>query len=431
MEDFVYLISNGLIFNLLTFVSFWEIPGFKKKQAFALLFLNTVIKILFFISGFGNVKDTRFSELVFSLIGLGIYHLCIPIGLFQLLFYYLLIVDYLIVVRGIVSYVSVLYLSIHTQSWGSILLGWALYTLIFPLMTVYTRRAYTLLSTLYIQPIWHTIWLIPAANTVMVLLNTNAFDDESVNARFLFSRILLLVGTLATCILLLYMLKSVVRETVLKEQLKYGEQILSLQREQYSNLQKRVNEVRRTRHDLREHLRVLRAFLAEGKTEELRNYIENYTLSLPVDNTRRYCKNAALDSLLHYYAEKCADAGIVYQVDLSLPEQLPVPDSDLCVVIGDVIENGMEICAGQQDAYIRVAAQVFGKNIISIVVDHTAKTSPLNRDEERKDKISIRAQVVRFLAKQCHGTADFRWGDGVLYASILLNPLMEDGRKDT
>ena len=367
MEDFVYLISNGLIFNLLTFVSFWEIPGFKKKQAFALLFLNTVIKILFFISGFGNVKDTRFSELVFSLIGLGIYHLCIPIGLFQLLFYYLLIVDYLIVVRGIVSYVSVLYLSIHTQSWGSILLGWALYTLIFPLMTVYTRRAYTLLSTLYIQPIWHTIWLIPAANTVMVLLNTNAFDDESVNTRFLFSRILLLVGTLATCILLLYMLKSVVRETVLKEQLKYGEQILSLQREQYSNLQKRVNEVRRTRHDLREHLRVLRAFLAEGKTEELRNYIENYTLSLPVDNTRRYCKNAALDGLLHYYAEKCADAGIVYQVNLSLPEQLPVPDSDLCVVIGDVIENGMEICAGQQDAYIRVAAQVFGKNIISIL----------------------------------------------------------------
>lgn len=42
----------------------------------------------------------------------------------------------------------------------------------------------------------------------------------------------------------------------------------------------------------------------------------------------------------------------------------------------------------------------------------------------------IGTQSIRYIAQQYNGAADFRWEDGMFYASVFLNP-REKGRNDT
>lgn len=426
MEKFFYLVSNSLIINLLVFVIFWKQPGFKKIQTLLLILINLSVKLIVLNGELGQIEDTRWIEILFSVISMGIYCFCIPTDLFRIVFYYLLILDYVIVVRGIASYVAVSFFSQGAQSWYSTSIGLVLYFMAFPLMIFYAKRAFSLLNAPTAKPFWRIICLIPAANTVLILLYTNAFDTDNIDEFFLASRILLLINTLTVCALLLYILENIVHSTMLAEQVKYGEQILMLQRGQYTDLQRRIDEMRSMRHDLRQHVHVLQCFLADGKTEELQKYIEKYTVSLKADNTKRYCRNTALDTLLHYYAEKFEEAGIKYEIEVRLPEKMEVPDPDLCVTFGNLLENALEACTDQKQPYVRVAAQVSGREMISLIVDNTAEKPPLTKEgkflSSKHDGFGIGTQSIRLMAARYHGTARFEWKDGMFYASVLLNP---------
>lgn len=74
------------------------------------------------------------------------------------------------------------------------------------------------------------IWLIPAANTLIILIFTNDFDPARANDPLsLIIRFLALVSSLVIFFLLLGSLKNWIRQSILEEQIQHGQQILALQ----------------------------------------------------------------------------------------------------------------------------------------------------------------------------------------------------------
>ena len=125
------------------------------------------------------------------------------------------------------------------------------------------------------QKIWRTVWLVPALMTVIVLLFTNAYtQNTSGSIRAFYARISLLVFVLVVCSSLLSGLRMVHHQVLLEEQARLGKQILAFQRDQYAKLQEHMEDVRRARHDLRQHQNVIRSFLDSGRVEELRAYLQ-------------------------------------------------------------------------------------------------------------------------------------------------------------
>ena len=130
--------------------------------------------------------------------------------------------------------------------------------------------------------------------------------------------------------------------------------------------------------------------------------------------------------MLNHYAGRLAAAGADYEFLVDLPESLPLAEPDICVVLGNLLENALEACAGQDEPYIRVAARTTDGGAVTILVDNTAPVKPLMDADGgiRSTKHTghgIGTQSIRYIARQYGGTASFQWENGMFLASVFLD----------
>lgn len=428
METLFYFFCTSLPHHLLAFLLFWNFHWFSKKIAAVLAAANVLFKLslIYWVSLHGG--NIRLVEIVFSVSGIAIYLFNIQISHSKLIFTYLLATDYLIIIRGLSSFLAEKLLPL--QSWQSGLFYLLLY-LLFLLLLIFFRPRLEALYRIHAPSLWRIMCFIPALTTLMVLIFTDPFSKESVgNWTFLFTRMILLACVLTISLMLIQSLHRFQKQTILEERAKQMEQILSLQRSQYSRLQEHIEETRRARHDLKQHLKIIQSYLSNGNQKALQNYIDAYGMSLPPDTVRQYCKNYALDTLLRYYAEQLTDMGVDLELEIDLPQKLKVSDPDLCVIFGNLLENALEACADQKDPYVRAAAHLTGEHAIALIVDNTSPVSPKLQEDgsflsTKHSGSGIGTQSVKGVAARYNGTADFRWESGMFYASVLLNPSRE------
>lgn len=80
--------------------------------------------------------------------------------------------------------------------------------------------------------------------------------------------------------------------------------LLQIQAAQYRILQKSIADTRRARHDLRQHFKALQGCVESGDLSRVAEYVKAYGESLPPNTVRPFCKNYAVDAVLHHYAEQ-------------------------------------------------------------------------------------------------------------------------------
>lgn len=431
MDTIFYILCTSIPCHIIVFYQYWVLPWRSKRLAAGLACANVLAK-LWAITMWIHILPVglRAIELFFSLLGMLIYLFLIRTNPFKLLFTYVLILDYLMVVRGIASFLSIRLFSADAQSWYSILICLLLYLVTMPFVLRYFRNAALQASQTNAPALWRTIWLVPALTSTVVLLYTDAFQENSAgNWTFLMARLSLLVCVILVCLMLLKTLHNLQHQAVLEERARQTEYILSLQRSQYLELQTYLEEVRRARHDLRQHHKVIQSCLDTGNLEQLREYLRAQAPP-PQEVRGDYCKNYAVNMLLNHYAAQFTAAKVDFTCRADLPDRLSVSEPDLCVVVGNLLENALEACTGQEHAHIRAALRCDGGRAITLAVDNTAPTPPKEASDgaffsTKHPGWGIGTQSIRRIAQHYHGVAQFRWEKGVFYASVFLNPQTE------
>lgn len=61
---------------------------------------------------------------------------------------------------------------------------------------------------------------------------------------------------------------------------------------------------------------------------------------------RSYCKNYAINAILSFYAEQAEKNGITMQVSIQMDDPPVIPETEFCVLIGNLLENAVDACAG-------------------------------------------------------------------------------------
>ncbi len=149
-----------------------------------------------------------------------------------------------------------------------------------------------------------------------------------------------------------------------------GNQI-AMQAEYYDALSVQINEVRSIRHDIRHFIRTLKSLSDEGRYEELDRFLDKYAGRSDSEPLPVFCENAVANSILGYYSLQLKKSGIAFHCSCSIPKNLSVDDSDLCIVLGNALENAMEACNRLTDPAVRsVSAEarpVNGQLLIKIV----------------------------------------------------------------
>ncbi len=123
---------------------------------------------------------------------------------------------------------------------------------------------------------------------------------------------------------------------------------LSMQVEHLRQMNNKVAESSKQRHDFRHHLRTLMTLSEEGRKEELEEYIRGITEINEGTRFVRLTDNIELDALIQYYCNLAQSNGILFRTRLQFPAKLDFPIVDLCGLLGNLLENAVEACQRQK-----------------------------------------------------------------------------------
>jgi Signal transduction histidine kinase regulating citrate/malate metabolism len=159
----------------------------------------------------------------------------------------------------------------------------------------------------------------------------------------------------------------------------YEESVISYQN---GLLTKQVNEVqnmyltmRGWRHDYHNHLQTLKAHLKLGQVREAQVYLDRLELDLDNINQLIESGNVNLDAILNSKLSLALKEDIEINYKAEVPQVLTVSDIDLCVLIGNLIDNAVEACnkmTEQEGAkFVRLYIGVLKKQLYISVTNAT------------------------------------------------------------
>lgn len=200
---------------------------------------------------------------------------------------------------------------------------------------------------------------------------------------------------------------------------------LELQRSHYTKLNAKIQETRTIRHDLRQHMRLLNTLVDEENIIALKEYFKSYNATVSFDAPLTYCQNYAIDAILQYYNELCKQNDIEYTVSFSFPAKSPIPDTDFCIILGNLIENALEACQRQTSSpcFIKVTSEVKDHSLLICIqnsfdgVLHKHKNRFIS---SKRNELGIGTYSVTSLVERYGGMISFEAEENVFDASIIL-----------
>ncbi len=124
-----------------------------------------------------------------------------------------------------------------------------------------------------------------------------------------------------------------------------------------SEIDSLYHKIRGWRHDYHNHIQVMIAYLELGKTQEMKEYLRELDKDLSsIDQVIR-TGNIMVDSILNSKISIAESNKIAVHVDAVVSNKLGISDIDLCVIIGNLLDNAIEACmtiTNEEERLIRI-----------------------------------------------------------------------------
>ena len=202
--------------------------------------------------------------------------------------------------------------------------------------------------------------------------------------------------------------------------------ILEAQERQYRTQRDYIEESARVRHDFRQTIIALKALSDEKDYQAIDDYLDRYVRSLPKNEITQYCRNNAVNALFNYYAQLAAQDGIILDLRIQLPDELPMSDIDLCGMIGNILENAVTACRAleQNKRWIQFTALTQNDSQLCIVATNSfdgkvrqsgGRYLSTHRDGKGTGLLSIATTAAKY-----GGTAEFSHENGEFYTDVMI-----------
>lgn len=257
-------------------------------------------------------------------------------------------------------------------------------------------RLWKLVLTLATMPLCSLI--------AVVLLTSLRYESLAVNTVGLNQGLVILPFTLLTSFMLL------VAILVLEdhERLEQANHMAQLREVYYQNFRQQETQVRRLRHDLNNHLAVLQGLLAVGEQEKALQYLKQISDSAGIQSTQHYCDNEIANVVLASKMDKLSREGLCAHIAVSLPQSLPVADVDLCVLLGNALDNAIEGSQGTSERKITVRCKA-DKGLFMLQVRNPVGgqvQADLSTTKKDKSIHGFGISGMREIVERYHGTLE-------------------------
>lgn len=112
----------------------------------------------------------------------------------------------------------------------------------------------------------------------------------------------------------------------------------------YGEIRDIYMDVRGWRHDYHNHMQVMKAKLSLGDLDGMGVYLDQLERELDRVDTLVKSGNLMTDAILNSKLTLARRNNIQVNCKAKLPERLPMEDVDLCVILGNLLDNAIEAC---------------------------------------------------------------------------------------
>lgn len=314
----------------------------------------------------------------------------------------------------------------YRWTFSAIMLGVELIVLV-PLF-LYIRSTYsTAFDKDTAKPTWRYLWLIPATFYLIWYYHLYATGTSSLERALQPANTFLLFFINMGAMLVYHMLIRLINVIDTNVDLSDRNHALAMQNLQYENLQEKIAEARHAKHDIRHHISIMKSYLQAQEYDKLETYLNSYQKALPDDSTILFCDNRAVNVLLLYFAQQAKNHDIDYEVHAHVPENLNIPENNLSVLLGNLVENALDACIAQQsdEKRIIIHAKAEGTSLF-LTIDNSyngvvRQNKQGNYLSTKKNGSGLGLTSVRNIVERYDGNLVICHDNGVFRVSVMLN----------
>lgn len=124
----------------------------------------------------------------------------------------------------------------------------------------------------------------------------------------------------------------------------------------YAEVENMYRQTRGWRHDYRNHIQVLKSYLAMGDIEAASHYLDVLDADLNTVDLAMKTGNKMTDIILNSKISLARSKNIQVVADAHVPVELSTAEIDLCIIIGNLFDNAIEACMAlpKEERMIRV-----------------------------------------------------------------------------
>jgi hypothetical protein len=277
----------------------------------------------------------------------------------------------------------------------------------------------------------YTVW----ASIILLTLKTYQYtaDDASDkivgfdNYREVIIALLVIIFCVAIAIIYSDQRVLKIQNALLKEQ-------NELQYANYIAMQQMDLEIRKLYHDIGNHINIVQILIEQDDAQEAREYTRKLTEEYKNIKRELYCSNKIINAVLIQKLRTCNECGIRYELEISLPQPLPIKDIDLMCIYSNLLDNAIESCRRNLDTdnYIKIKTTQIGNYLGIKIINSKSAEQKLLTDEihyitTKKDNQlhGYGLRIIEEIVKQYDGYKELQ-DNATDFSAMVMLKLMTD-----
>lgn len=348
---------------------------------------------------------------------------------FVTMFYFFLIFGDIIAVNIISKFIGKDVKDIiANQTWARILFSQISKLLLFIILRI-IKNNYVERESDIPRYYWYWIlfvYLISGINLLVIFNISLILNELNVEAQYL--TIIINMGSLLIVLITYYVFIKLNRFYRKSSNYKIIEIKNEMLRKEIKEKENIYEEVRKTHHDFKNHIICIEKLLEQGKLELVSEYINNLKEEKFQVYTWIKTGNDVVDAILNQKKSEGMKKNIDIDMKVVIPDDINIKPMDLCVILGNALDNGIEANEKIKDIdkrNIKVRINPY-KDYLFIETSNPTIFNPIDEygqlktTKDNKEKHGFGIKSMATVVEEYNGILNYEYDEGEFILSIML-----------
>ena len=177
-------------------------------------------------------------------------------------------------------------------------------------------------------------------------------------------------------------------------------------------------------HNMRYHLISLLEIARLADFSRLTDYLSGMQAQLEEHTLHTWCDHVAVNAMLSTFAGRAEALQTAFKVNAALPDDIGIPDYDLCLILGNLLENALEAstkCTVERSIEVWLRLE---EKQVTFLVQNRFSGELLSIGERllsTKAEGGLGLQSVALVSAQYQGELLTTWEENLFQASVTLH----------